>query len=141
MQGLTGDSGDLVQTLESLWLPPQCFLVTADVISLYPNVVTKKALVALDLLLREARAPEAPLLIQFSILVFGNNFLKSEFGDYIFHQTFAIAMGTPLAVTAANAFMYYLEKDFVTQFSSNLLLYKRFIDDIFFIWGVPKKPY
>ena len=133
------DSGELVQTLESLRLPPHCFLVTADVVSLYPNVDTKKALVALDLLLREAMAPETPLLIQFSRLVFENNFLKSEFSDDIFHQTFEIAMGTPFAVTAANAFMYYLEKDLVTQFSRNLLLYKRFIDDIFFIWEGPKE--
>lgn len=127
------DSGELVQTLESLRLPQQCFLVTADVISLYPSVDTKKALVAL----RETRAPENPLLIQFSRLVF-----ESEFGDDIFHQTFGIAMGTPFAVTAANALTYYLEKDLVTQFSSNLLLYKRFIDDIFFLSGrVLKKPY
>ena len=133
------DSGELIQALESIRLPSQCFLVTADVISLYPNVDTKKALVALDLLLREAGAPETPLLIQFSRLVFENNFLKSEFSGDIFHQTFGIAMGTPFAVTATNAFMYYLEKDVVTQFSSYLLLYKRFINDIFFIWKDPKE--
>ena len=133
------DSGELIQALESIRLPSQCFLVTADVISLYPNVDTKKAFVALDLLLREARAPETPLLIQFSRLVFENNFLKSKFSGDVFHQTFGIAMGTPFAVTAANAFMYYLEKDVVTQFSSYLLLYKRFIDEIFFIWKGPKE--
>ena len=43
-------------------------------------------------------------------------------------------MGTPFAVTAANAFMFYLEKDIVTQYSPYLLVYKRFIDDIFVIW-------
>ena len=127
------DTGELIETLASIRLPPQCFLVTANVISLYPNVDTKKALVALDLLLREAGAPDTPLLIQFSRLVFKNNFLKTEFSGDIFHQTFGIAMGTPFAVTAANAFMYYLENDVVTQFSSNLLLYKQFIDDIFLI--------
>ena len=57
------DSGELIQALESVRLPPHCFLVTADVISLYPNVDAKKALLALDLLLREAGAPETPLLI------------------------------------------------------------------------------
>ena len=133
------DSGELIQALESIRLPPHCFLVTADVVSLYPNVDTKKALMALDLLLREAGAPETPLLIQFSRLVFENNFLKTEFCGDIFHQTFGIAMGTPFAVTAANAFMYYLEKDVVAQHSSHLLLYKRFIDDIFFIWKGPKE--
>ena len=133
------DSGELIQALESIRLPPHCFLVTADVVSLYPNVATKKALIALNLLRRETGAPETPLLIQFSRLVFENNFLKTEFSGDIFHQIFGIAMGTPFAVTATNAFMYYLEKDAVTQYSSHLLLYKRFIDDIFFIWKGPKE--
>ena len=48
-------------------------------------------------------------------------------------------MGTPFAVTAANAFMYYLEKDVITQFSNHLLLYKRFIDDICFVCKGPKE--
>jgi len=47
------DLGELIQLLESRVLPnTDCFLVTADVVSLYPNVATKKVLVALDLLLR-----------------------------------------------------------------------------------------
>ena len=86
---------------------------------------------AVHLLFREARAPEKPLLIQFSRLVFENNFLKTEFCGDIFHQAFGIVMGTPFAVTAADAFMHYLEKD-VTQVSNRLLLYKRFVDDILF---------
>ncbi len=133
------DSGELVQLLESTRLPAHCFLVSCDVVSLYPNVNIKQAIIALDMLLREARAPETPLLIQFSRLVFENNFLKTEFSEDVFHQTFGIAMGTPFAVTAANAFMYYLEKDLVQQYSSNLVLYKRFIDDIFLIWEGSKE--
>ena len=39
------DSGELIQLLENTVLPnTDCFLVTADVVSLYPNVDTKKAL-------------------------------------------------------------------------------------------------
>ena len=58
------DSGELIQLLEYTVLPTtECFLVTADVMSLYPNVDTKKVLIALDLLLWEARVPETPLLI------------------------------------------------------------------------------
>ena len=133
------DSSELIQLLENTVLPhSNCFLVTADVVSLYPNVDTKKALVALDLLLREAQAPETPLLIQLSRLVLENNFLSSEFSSDIFHQEYGIAMGTPFAVTVANAFMYYHEKDIVEQYSSYLTLYRRFIDDIFAIWVGPK---
>jgi len=72
------DSGELIQLLESTVLPnTDCFLVTADVVSLYPNVDTKKALIAPDLLLLEARVPETPLLIQLVRLGFDNNYLFS----------------------------------------------------------------
>ena len=47
-------------------------------------------------------------------------------------------MGTPFAVTAANAFMFHDEKDIVEYYSQYLRLYKRFIDDIFAIWCGPK---
>lgn len=56
------DSSELIQLLEHTALPnTNSFLVTADVVSPYPNNVDiKKALVALDFLLLEAQAPETP---------------------------------------------------------------------------------
>ena len=42
-------------------------------------------------------------------------------------------MGTPFAVTAANAFMYYHERDIIELYAQHLTLYMRFIDDIFVI--------
>ena len=133
------DSGELIQCLEKVVLPANCFLVTADVSALYPNIDTKKAIIALDLLLREGKVAQTPLLVQLARLIFENNFLKSEFSSDIYHQTFGIAMGTPFAVTAANAFMYYHERDIITSYSRNLTLYKRFIDDIFVIWDGPRE--
>ena len=139
MPSVLRDSGELIQLLENTVLPDgDFFLVTANVASLYPNVDTKKALIALDLLLREAGAPETPLLIQLARLVFENNYLSSEFCPDIFHQKFGIAMGTPFSVTVANAFMYHHEKDIVDHYSQYLILYKHFIDDIFAIWCGPK---
>ena len=132
------DSKELIQILESIKITPDCLLVTADVKSLYPNINIKKAIIALDLLLRENRVPETPLLIQLARIVFENNFLTSEFSNDIFHQTFGIAMGTPFAVTAANAFMLRHEKNIVNQYSQYLQLYKRFIDDIVVVWTGPR---
>ena len=128
------DLGELIQCLEKVELPANCFLVTADVSSLYPNIDTRKAIIALDLLLREGKVAQTPLLVQLARLIFENNFLKSEFSSDIYHQTFGIAMGTPFVVTAANAFMYYHERDIIELYSRNLTLYKRFIDDVFVIW-------
>ena len=132
------DSKELIQILESIKITPDCLLVTADVKSLYPNINIKKAIIALDLLLRENRVPETPLLIQLARIVFENSFLTSEFSNDIFHQTFGIAMGTPFAVTAANAFMLRHEKNIVNQYSQYLQLYKRFIDDIVVVWTGPR---
>ena len=133
------DSCELIRLLENTVLPKSnCFLVTAEVVSLYPNVDIKKALVALDLLLREGQAPETPLLVQLARLVLENNYLSSEFSLEIFHQEYGIAMGSPFAVTVANAFMYLHENVNVDRYSSYLFLYKRFIDDILAIWDGPK---
>ena len=57
-----------------------------------------------------------------------------------FSPNIGIAMGTPFTVMATNAFMYYLEKDVIMQFSNHLLLYKRSIDDIFCMEGSQRKP-
>ena len=74
------DSGELIQLVDNFVLPNKdCFLVAVDVALLFPNVDTKNALIALDLLLREVGAPETPLLIQFPRLVFENGYLSSEF--------------------------------------------------------------
>ena len=64
MSTVLRDSGELIQCLEKLVLPTNCLLVTADVSSLYPNIDTKKAIIALDLLLREAKVAQTPLLVQ-----------------------------------------------------------------------------
>ena len=73
------DSGELIQCLEIFEPPANCLHVTADVASLYPNIDTKKAIIALDLLLREGKVVQTPLLVQFARLIFENNFIKSEF--------------------------------------------------------------
>ena len=133
------DSGELIQCLENVDLPPDCLLVTADVSSLYPNIDTKKAIIAIDLLLREAKVAQTPLLVQLTRLIFDNNFIISEFSTDIYHKIFGIAMGTPFAVTAANAFMYYQERHIIETYSRFLPVYKRFIDDIFVIWDGPRQ--
>ena len=99
------DSGELIQCLEQLELPANCLLVTADVSSLYPYIDTKKAIVELDLLLREGKVAQTALLVQLTRLVFENNFLKSE------HATvFGIAMGNSLCSHSRKRF-YVLSRE------------------------------
>ena len=96
MLAVLHDSGELIQCPGGgVKLPADCLLVTADVSSLYPNIDTKKALIAFVLLLREGKVAQTPLLVQFTWLVFENKFLQSELSCDIYHQTYGIAMGTP----------------------------------------------
>jgi len=56
------------------------------VLSPYLNIDTRKAIIALDLLLREAKVVQIPLLVQFTQFILGNNFIKSEFSIYIYYM-------------------------------------------------------
>ena len=49
-------------------------------------------------------------------------------------------MGTLFAVTVGNALMHFHEIDIVEQYSKFIVLYKRFIDDIFSIRESPGIP-
>ena len=69
------DLGELIQCLEGIKLPSNCLLVTVDVSSLCPDIDTEKAIIALDLLLREDNVTQSALLVQLTRLVFENNFL------------------------------------------------------------------
>ena len=98
----------------------------------------KNTSVALYLLLRTGQAPKTPLFVQLARLPLEKNYLSLEFSPDIFHQEYGIGMETPFAVTEANAFMYLHEKDIIDRYSSYLILYKRFIDDILAIWDGTK---
>ena len=111
-----------------------CF--TADVVSLYPSINIKRAILAIDTLLREHKALETPLLTTLRRLVLENNFVKCDFSTQIFLQLLGLAMGTRLAVTVANAFMCFIERRLVQSYREKgyLLYFKCFIDDIIGIW-------
>jgi len=123
------DSGKLIQCLETTYSCLSYLLFfKIKLLSCHGECVITlpehwhKAIIALDLFLREAKMTQTPLLAQFTRLILENNFVKSEFSADIYHQNSGIAMGTPFAVTAANAFMYYHERDIVGTFSRYLPL-------------------
>ena len=60
-----------------------------------------------------------------------NNF---DFDDKHYLQVGGTAMGTKLAPSFANLFMGHFVEKFVYTYKLKPLIWKRFIDDIFFIW-------
>lgn len=58
-----------------------------------------------------------------------------KFDDKLFFQTFGTAMGTKFAPSYANLFMGNFEKNMImgSKWFDNIIVYKRYIDDLFFI--------
>ena len=57
-----------------------------------------------------------------------------QFGDTYWLQLIGTAMGTPPAPTYANLVFAFHQNTIVPKYPTHLVLYKRYIDDIFGIW-------
>ena len=113
------------------------FLVTMDVVSLYPNIDHSEG-VASCLSHLERNKPRVPITILRRLL---NLILKCNtmvFKDRFFHQIKGTAMGTGMAVNYANIFMAELEQKMLDAFFTKTGLkpatWLRFIDDVFLVW-------
>ena len=102
-------------------------LWTADVQSMYTNILTEELLLAL----REAMKEVLDVQLQDFILgavQFLNSTVFFQFGKTVYKQNYGIAMGLACAPTLANLFMAVWE---AKSNVSKLLFYRRYIDDIF----------
>jgi hypothetical protein len=121
-------------------LNSQARLCTADAVSMYTNIDTAHALAVITDFLRhhpichEIPVIAEPLIAALSIIMRHNVF---QFGDTYWVQLTGTAMGTAPAPMYAT--LYYAIKEFelLSTFEDSILFYKRYIDDVFFIWQLP----
>ena len=66
------------------------------------------------------------------IIILTKNNLKFNGEHYL--QVGGTSMGTNMALSYANTYMGKFEEDVVYSYPTQLVLWKRYIDDIFFIW-------
>ena len=133
------DSSNLLDLLASLGpLPPGAKVFTADANSMYTNIDTTHAIRVISAWLDDLNnnVPKGfPLeaVKEAMILVTRSNLF--EYGDIFFLQLLGTAMGTSAACMWAT--IYYAVHEIgilIPKYQNNLLLFKRFIDDIFGIW-------
>ena len=154
------DTGHMIRVLEATPAHAATQLLTADVVSLYTNIPHDGAITAVMFwlsALRKRSAAGRPVdvwwwerlsskvtfpqvsgflrdLVQFII---GNNYFTTG-EDVFYHQRIGFAMGTPCAVVVANMFMAWVESQKyripANIKSGRLLMWARFIDDIFAVW-------
>ena len=133
------DSYNLLTALQQInnTTPPQTIRVaSADVEALYPNMDINTGLQLVKHFIEDLNwqnSHKREFLIKAMEFVLTKGYIT--FNGEIYQQTNGAAMGSPMIPPYANIFMYQLEKNIVHKYknSGKLLLYKRFIDDVFII--------
>lgn len=128
------DSNHLKATISNFTILDSDILVTIDVESLYTNIPisegienVKQAFIHQPLYNR----PDKYILKLLEITLYRNDF---KFLDKTFLQIKGTAMGKKYAPSFANIYMNNWEQQALSQSSKKPSLWKRYIDDIFFIW-------
>jgi hypothetical protein len=146
------DSKSFVNMIESFRVScdydkDDCVLLVADITSLYTMIPTKEGITMMkkficrdeNRVMLQQRYPEARFddimnfIIDSLTFVLENNFI--DFDGDTYRQINGTAMGQSCAVVYANIFVYEIEIDMVNRKKTDgsLLMYGRFIDDVFSI--------
>ena len=129
------DTKHFLQVLNGLGrLPEGAILVTADVVGLYPHIPHDEGLRALREALIKSPNTSVPAddLVDLAELVLKNNNLTFNGKHYL--QILGTAIGTRMAPSYANIFMGKVESDLFEGSPTRPYFWRRFIDDVFFIW-------
>ena len=123
-----------VNFIENTKLPDKAVLATLDVCSLYTNIPQEEGINVICHYYDEHYQSEAPIPTQtlgdlMRLILKENSF---QFNGEHFLQTHGIAMGTKMAVAFAVIFMAHIEKQLLASSPHKPIIWKRFIDDIFF---------
>jgi hypothetical protein len=133
------DSYDLLASLKQInqsLLPDTIRVATADVEALYPSMDINTGLQLVKQFIEQLEwenLQKRDFLIKAMEFVLTKGYIS--FQDEIYQQTNGAAMGSPMIPPYANIFMYQLEKNTVHKYMDlgTILLYKRFIDDVFIL--------
>ena len=115
-------------------IPKGTILVTADVVALYPSIPHDGGLEVFRKQYDKFKDKIVPTedIIKMANFVLKNNIF--EFDCKFYQQIQGTAIGTKFAPPYACIFMDYVETEFLKTQAIKPWLWKRFIDDIFFIW-------
>ena len=126
-------STELIRILRTHKVPPQSYLITLNIESLYTNISHEEAIKSL--LKRFKHDPHKVFLLYLLKYVLKNNVFK--IGGQFFTQLHGIAMGTKLAPALSTIYIGDLEESFIESRMLKPELWVRYIDDVFLIWAHP----
>ncbi len=138
------DTTEFINLIENTPFPMDCILASIDVSSLYTNIPHLDGKTAAVQFLSQIedpdpRQPPSEVIGELIDIVLQNNVF--EFDGKFYLQRQGTAMGTKMAPAYANTFMGNLEPTLQAEGQKNILIWKRFIDDIFIVWTGTKEEF
>ena len=127
-------SGDFIDKMKMIGkIPEGSFIVTADVVGLYPSIPHNKGISALKQELEEQRSTKIPNndLVKLAEFVLENDLF--EFNDKVKQQISGTTTGTKFAPPYACIYMDKIETDFLKSEDLQPFIWLRHIDGIFLI--------
>ena len=131
---IKGTSDFLKKLNELRDLPDDFILCTIDVVGLYPNIPHEEGLEAIQKALDKR---EDQTILTDSLILLAKGVLKNNVFEHnmrYFKQLQGTAIGTKFAPPYVILFMGYLEDKILNSFVEKLLVWWRYIDDIFMVW-------
>ena len=130
------NSYELIEIIKQIQYHPDLILITCDIVSLYTNIPTKEGIELATKAYTEHNAKKENKLSSIAMKTLLNNTLINNVFRYnkdFYQQTNGTAMGTIMAPTYANCYLYYKEKPLLND--KRIIVFKRYIDDIFIIFN------
>ncbi|XP_023209410.1 uncharacterized protein LOC111612432 [Centruroides sculpturatus] len=128
------NSTDLIDTLRPVTITEDACITVFDFVSLYTSIKIQPCFCAIrDLFLSEpsATAHHKHILELAHILCYTSFF---RFNNNMYLQKHGVPMGSLLSGNLCKLVIRQIEGKIIPQFISNILIYKRYVDDIFILW-------
>ncbi|KAM4018944.1 uncharacterized protein ACNLHF_028338 [Anomaloglossus baeobatrachus] len=131
------DSTDLINVIKTIEWKDSFVFLTLDISALYTNISHRLGLECFkQFLMIDERLPEGQkeFLLEGMEFILSNNYFT--FQNTLYHQCCGTAMGSKVAPTFANLFMGMFELMYIynSGLFKHVIVYRRFIDDLFLIW-------
>jgi hypothetical protein len=120
-------------------LTPATSFITMDITDLYTMIPQEEGVTAIKRLmeasnLKQIDGVKKEIILTLARFVMVNNYFYLD-GSY-YKQITGGAMGSPLTLTIANAYMYFVERPIAKSAHTTCSLYYRYIDDLFIMSNV-----
>ncbi|XP_075438932.1 uncharacterized protein LOC142481350 [Ascaphus truei] len=138
MRSYLRDTTQILNVLEQVIWQDDYKICTCDVTSLYTSIKHDDGIEAINRTLTKdptVKIEQRRFILESINFILKHNLFKFD-GTY-FLQKCGTAMGTKFAPSYANLFMDNWETDTIWsehEFGADLVLWRRYIDDVFFIW-------